>query len=60
MNSLIMCTAAVLNIFSAPAGYQVVGQVPYGVLFSFRIPVSCATGSTSESPVRGYPAPAVG
>jgi hypothetical protein len=30
MNPLIMCTAAVLNIFSAPAGYQVVGQVPYG------------------------------
>ena len=30
MTPFIMCTAAVLNIFSAPAGYQVVGQVPYG------------------------------
>ena len=30
MTPFIMCTAAALNIFSAPAGYQVVGQVPYG------------------------------
>jgi hypothetical protein len=28
MNSLIMCTAVTLNIFSAPAGNQVVGTVP--------------------------------
>ena len=31
MNTLIMCTAAVLNIFSMPAGNIVVGQAPYGV-----------------------------
>ncbi len=31
MNPLIMCTAAVLNIFSLPAGSVAVGQVPYGV-----------------------------
>ncbi len=30
MNPFIMCTAAVLNIFSMPAGSTVVGQVPYG------------------------------
>jgi hypothetical protein len=30
MNSLIMCTAVILNIFSMPAGGVVVGQVPYG------------------------------
>jgi hypothetical protein len=29
MNSLILCTAAALNIFSMPAGNTVVGQVPY-------------------------------
>jgi hypothetical protein len=28
MNSLIMCTAFALNIFSMPAGNQVVGEVP--------------------------------
>ena len=28
MNSIILCTAATLNIFSAPAGNQVVGTVP--------------------------------
>jgi hypothetical protein len=28
MNSLIMCTAVALNIFSAPAGNTVVGEVP--------------------------------
>jgi hypothetical protein len=28
MNSLIMCTAVALNIFSMPAGNQVVGTVP--------------------------------
>jgi hypothetical protein len=28
MNNLIMCTAVALNIFSAPAGSTVVGQVP--------------------------------
>ncbi len=28
---IIMCTAAVLNIFSMPAGNVAVGQVPYGV-----------------------------
>ena len=28
MNSLILCTAVTLNIFSAPAGNQVVGTVP--------------------------------
>ena len=28
MNSLILCTAATLNIFTAPAGNQVVGKVP--------------------------------
>jgi hypothetical protein len=28
MNSLILCTAVTLNIFSAPAGNQVVGAVP--------------------------------
>ena len=28
MNSLILCTAATLNIFSAPAGNTVVGEVP--------------------------------
>jgi hypothetical protein len=28
MNSLMLCTAAALNIFSAPAGNTVVGQVP--------------------------------
>ena len=28
MNSIILCTAAALNIFSAPAGNQVVGTVP--------------------------------
>ena len=27
MNSLIMCTAVTLNIFSAPAGYQIVCTV---------------------------------
>lgn len=27
---IIMCTAAVLNIFSLPAGHTVVGRVPYG------------------------------
>jgi len=27
MNSLILCTAVTLNIFSAPAGNQVVGTV---------------------------------
>ncbi len=31
MNPLIMCAAAVLNIFSLPAGSVAVGQVPYGV-----------------------------
>ncbi len=31
MNALIMCTAAVLNIFSLPAGNVAVGQAPYGV-----------------------------
>ncbi len=31
MNPLIMCTAAVLNIFSLPAGSISVGQAPYGV-----------------------------
>jgi hypothetical protein len=31
MNPLIMCTAAVLNIFSMPAGNIAVGQAPYGV-----------------------------
>ena len=30
MNPIIMCTAAVLNIFSMPAGSIAVGQVPYG------------------------------
>jgi hypothetical protein len=28
MNSLIMCSAVALNIFSAPAGSTVVGEVP--------------------------------
>ena len=28
MNSLIMCSAVALNIFSAPAGNTVVGEVP--------------------------------
>ena len=28
MNPLILCTTAALNIFSFPAGSQVVGQVP--------------------------------
>jgi hypothetical protein len=28
MNPLIMCTAVALNIFSAPAGNTVVGEVP--------------------------------
>jgi hypothetical protein len=28
MNSLILCTAVTLNIFSAPGGNQVVGTVP--------------------------------
>ena len=28
MNSLILCTAATLNIFPAPAGNTVVGEVP--------------------------------
>ena len=28
MNPLIMCTAATLNVFSAPAGHTVVGQAP--------------------------------
>jgi hypothetical protein len=28
MNGLILCTAVALNIFSAPAGNTVVGQVP--------------------------------
>jgi hypothetical protein len=28
VNSLILCTVAALNIFSAPAGNQVVGTVP--------------------------------
>jgi hypothetical protein len=28
MNPLILCTAVALNIFSAPAGKQVVGTVP--------------------------------
>jgi hypothetical protein len=28
MNSLILCAAVTLNIFSAPAGNQVVGTVP--------------------------------
>ena len=28
MNSLILCTAVTLNIFSAPAGNQMVGEVP--------------------------------
>ena len=28
MNTLIMCSAVALNIFSAPAGNQVVGTVP--------------------------------
>jgi hypothetical protein len=28
MNSLLMCTAVALNIFSYPAGSTVVGQVP--------------------------------
>jgi hypothetical protein len=28
MNNLIMCTAVALNIFSAPAGNTVVGEVP--------------------------------
>ena len=31
MNPIIMCTAAVLNIFSMPAGSIAVGQAPYGV-----------------------------
>ncbi len=31
MNALIMCTAAMLNIFSLPAGSVAVGQAPYGV-----------------------------
>ncbi len=31
MNAIIMCAAAVLNIFSMPAGNIAVGQVPYGV-----------------------------
>ncbi len=31
MNPLIMCTAAVLNIFSLPAGSVAVGRAPYGV-----------------------------
>jgi hypothetical protein len=28
MNTLILCTAATLNIFTMPAGNQVVGEVP--------------------------------
>jgi hypothetical protein len=28
MNSLMLCTAVALNIFSAPAGNTVVGEVP--------------------------------
>ena len=28
MNTLIMCSAVALNIFSQPAGSQVVGEVP--------------------------------
>jgi hypothetical protein len=28
MNGLIMCSAVALNIFSAPAGNQIVGEVP--------------------------------
>ena len=28
MNTLILCTAVTLNIFSAPAGSTVVGEVP--------------------------------
>jgi hypothetical protein len=28
MNSLILCTAFALNIFSMPAGSQAVGEVP--------------------------------
>mgnify|MGYP001614387275 FL=1 len=31
VNPLVMCTAAVLNIFSMPAGNVSVGQAPYGV-----------------------------
>ena len=38
MNSLILCTAVTLNIFSAPAGNQVVGTVPSVAGFSGPIP----------------------
>jgi hypothetical protein len=31
VNPLIMCTAAMLNIFSQPAGNIKVGEAPYGV-----------------------------
>ena len=31
MNSIILCTATALNIFSMPAGNTVVGKVPPGV-----------------------------
>ena len=30
MNTLFMCAAVALNIFSLPAGSQKVGEVPYG------------------------------
>jgi hypothetical protein len=51
MNSLILCTAVTLNIFSAPAGNQVVGTVPAN---------KCATGCSSASPDQMVLVPAVG
>ncbi len=57
MNPIIMCTAAVLNIFSLPAGNVAVGQVPYGV------PVQIQDSSTLRDwvfigkPGNGLPSP---
>ena len=60
MNSLIMCTAVALNIFSQPAGNTVVGTVPPDKPVYLMDGSCCATGYSSASPDPMVLVPAVG
>ena len=52
MNGLIMCSLVALNIFSAPAGNTVVGEVPAYQRVYLMDGSLLATGCLSESPAR--------
>jgi hypothetical protein len=60
MNTLILCTAVTLNIFSAPAGNQVVGTVPANKEVQLMDGSCCATGCSSASSDPMVLVPAVG